>query len=128
MLVILVLAVFLFLLFYLKSLEVVCSKKAVSVYMQNTPDPAQSTQTKPESELPESENIVRFRSEPFRMAADTGYTLHKDVYKRQALNRLSGKNSRRPMVKPSGAQILILSRTLFLKKCAQSMGAQPLFI
>ncbi len=76
-LVILVLAVFLFLLFYLKSLEVVCSKKAVSVYMQNTPDPAQSTQTKPESELPESENIVRFRSEPFRMAADTGYTLHK---------------------------------------------------
>ena len=73
-LVVLVLAVFVFLLFYLKSLEIVCTKKAVSVLvMQNDTQKAENDRQTPA----ESENLVVFRSKPFRLTAETGYTFHK---------------------------------------------------
>ncbi len=75
-LVVLVLAVFVFLLFYLKSLEIVCTKKAVSVLvMQNDTQKAENDRA---AQAPaESENLVIFRSKPFRLTAETGYTFHK---------------------------------------------------
>lgn len=79
-LVILILAVFLFLLFYIKSLEVVCTKKSISVYVQNAAENGEASDpddSADEKEETDSENIVCFREKPFRMGSDTGYTLHK---------------------------------------------------
>ena len=92
--VILILLVFLLLLFFLKSLEVLCAKKAVSAELQNAAlqtdcdaelsseaDSDDNRRSSPhrtaDSPLPESENIIRFRSAPFRLTSDSGYTLHK---------------------------------------------------
>lgn len=56
------------LVFYLKSAELVCIKKAVSLEISKKSDGA---------ELPESETYIRFYEKPLRMFAETGYTLHK---------------------------------------------------
>ena len=83
-LIVLLLAVFLLTLFYIKSLEVLCTKKAISADLQTQANqeasPAQGKTNAPvtkEPPLPESENIIRFRSTPFRLYSDTGYTFHK---------------------------------------------------
>ncbi len=67
---VLTLALLVILVFYLKSLELVCVKKAVSLEISNIPDGG-------EDELPESETYIRFHEKPLRMFAETGYTLHK---------------------------------------------------
>ncbi len=59
------------LLFYLKSIELVCLKKAISLEI------AQKDEETDNEELSDSETYIRFYETPLRLFSETGYTFHK---------------------------------------------------
>lgn len=59
------------LLFYLKSIELVCLKKAISLEI------AQKDNETDSDDLSESDTYIRFHETPLRLFSDTGYTFHK---------------------------------------------------
>lgn len=72
--ILLIMITLLIMLFYLRSIEKICTKKALSVELVKLMDEAYKTENSSDAT---SAGGIKFYSKPYRLFSDTGYTLHK---------------------------------------------------